>query len=355
MRPSRATRSADRISSSVITLAGLLCGILVFFVALPLAQSSPFPVVAQREWVSRKSAYQLASVSSQPVVVGERGDREVPKAKAPPKVMVASLGLPAIGMPASAAAEDASEDVTGSVASGAESDAVEPKVVVAKLTPDPVPPKSVPKSVLPKAQPAEPHDAMEEVDNYLWEVYQREPIKKDSTGDFTWKDPAAAKHMGKGMKAYVIDGMDADFREQLYHAGKAMDAAGLRWSMLSAFRDDYRQKIADGFKARVGNSLHGGSRATGGYGHGRAVDVTSVNAEQDGAVWRWFDKNGAKFGLIRPMPGADPAHIQPRGDWKKIAATLRQSRTGVTEVAATPAKAKIASEHRGHRRRGRRG
>jgi hypothetical protein len=39
---------------------------------------------------------------------------------------------------------------------------------------------------------------------------------------------------------YVIGGMDADFREQLYHAGRAMDSNGINWSMLSAFRDDYR-------------------------------------------------------------------------------------------------------------------
>ena len=54
--------------------------------------------------------------------------------------------------------------------------------------------------------------------------------------------------------------MDPDFREQLYHAGRAMDAAGIRWSILSAFRDDYRQSIASGFKARTGNSLHGALR-----------------------------------------------------------------------------------------------
>src|ERR1043166_5136533 len=69
----------------------------------------------------------------------------------------------------------------------------------------------------------------DEVENYLWEVYQREPVKKDGAGDFTWKDPAAAKRMGMGMQKYVISGMDPDFREQLYHAGKAMDADGVKW------------------------------------------------------------------------------------------------------------------------------
>src|SRR3982075_946492 len=122
---------------------------------------------------------------------------------------------------------------------------------------------------------------LDEVDEYLWEVYRRAPSKRDSTGDFTWKDPAAAKRLGMSMPTYVIGGMDPDFREQLYHAGRAMDAAGVRWALLSAFRDDYRQTLASGFKASTGNSLHGGSRRTGGYGHGRAVDVTTAegNAE----------------------------------------------------------------------------
>jgi hypothetical protein len=59
-----------------------------------------------------------------------------------------------------------------------------------------------------------------------------------------------------------------------------MDAAGLQWSMLSAFRDDYRQGLASGYKAGVSNSLHGGSRRTGGYGHGRAIDITGPEGRE---------------------------------------------------------------------------
>jgi hypothetical protein len=167
---------------------------------------------------------------------------------------------------------------------------------------------------------------MDQVDDYLWEVYRRIPTKKDGTGDFTWKDPAAAKHAHLGLKDYVIVGMDPEFREQLYHAGRAMDAAGLQWSMLSAFRDDYRQNLASGFKASVGNSLHGGSRRTGGYGHGRAIDITGPEGKES-EVWHWIDAHGAKYGLHRPLPGADPAHIQQRGDTHKIVIALRESRT----------------------------
>jgi len=168
------------------------------------------------------------------------------------------------------------------------------------------------------------------VARYLWEVYQRKPVKSDSTGDFTWKDAAAAKRLGMSLKSYVIGGLDPDFREQLYHAGRAMDANGLRWSMLSAFRDDYRQSIAAGFKAHGGNSQHGGSNATGGYGYGRAIDITS--AEGDSAViWHWIDVHGGKFGLRRPMPGADPAHIQPRNTFHDLARQLREARVKLAD------------------------
>ena len=178
-------------------------------------------------------------------------------------------------------------------------------------------------STLPRKQAG---SVMDQVDDYLWEAYQRVPVKKDGTGDFTWKDPAAAKHAGLSLRDYVICGMDPEFREQLYHAGRAMDAASLQWSMLSAFRDDYRQGLASGYKAGVSNSLHGGSRRTGGYGHGRAIDITGPDGIES-EVWKWIDDHGAKYGLHRPLPKPDPAHVQQRGDWHKIALALRESRT----------------------------
>ena len=171
-----------------------------------------------------------------------------------------------------------------------------------------------------------PVELEDEVSQYLWEVYQRLPNKKDGSGDFTWKDPAAAKRVGMPLAKYVISGMDADFREQLYHAGKAMDAAGVPWAILSAFRDDYRQHIASGIKASGGNSLHGGSRRTGGFGHGQAVDLAAADGTEMSDVWHWIDAHGAKYGLFRPMPGYDPAHIQSRGEWRKLASSLRQAR-----------------------------
>jgi hypothetical protein len=183
---------------------------------------------------------------------------------------------------------------------------------------------------------------LDAVDRYLWEVYQRAPVKKDGSGDFTWKDPVAAKRFGKSMPAYVIGGMDPDFKEQLYHAGKAMDAAGVEWAILSAFRDDYRQSLASGFKASARNSLHGGSARVGGYGHGRAVDVTALDGNPE-PVWKWLDAHGGKYGLHRPMPGNDPAHVQSRGDWRRLAQALRASRTQIAEARSAKTKGKVAT------------
>jgi hypothetical protein len=171
-----------------------------------------------------------------------------------------------------------------------------------------------------EAPPADP------VARYLWSVYQRSAAKHDSDGDFTWKDAAAAARTGLSMPDYVIGGMDPDFREQLFDLGQAMDAAGIDWTILSAFRDDYRQSLAVGFKAHIGNSFHGGSAATGGYGHGCAVDIAGVDGVSNDLVWNWVDQHGGVFGLRRPMPRIDPAHVQPTAGWHERAAALRVER-----------------------------
>src|SRR5258708_16593825 len=161
---------------------------------------------------------------------------------------------------------------------------------------------------------------------YLWNVYQRSSTKSDSRGDFTWKDANAAAFAGLTVDEYVIGGMDPDFREQLFAIGHAMDAAGINWTILSGFRDDYRQSIATGFRARVGKSFHGGSAATGGYGHGCAIDLASSNGVSDETVWNWLDKHGRQFGLYRPLQVADPAHVQPSAEWHELGAALRIKR-----------------------------
>ena len=208
-------------------------------------------------------------------------------------------------------------------------------IVVAKVAPAPdvteafEPGMAVLDESAPAQQRAE--SPPDKVVDYLWSVYQRSPLKRDGHGEFTWKDVSAAERLGLSLRDYVIGGMDPDFREQLYHAGLAMDAAGIEWTILSGFRDDYRQTIASGFKARPGNSFHGGSVATGGYAHGCAVDIASVDRTANQPVWRWFDVHGAEFGLQRPLARIDPAHVQPLGTWHELAARLR------AEVAAATA------------------
>lgn len=151
----------------------------------------------------------------------------------------------------------------------------------------------------------------DEIAEYLCNVYRRTPRKVDNTGDFTWKDIAAAKRMKMDLCQYVIGGMSRAAQKAFYKVGKKLDSLGIRWSILSAFRDDYRQRIAEGIKACNSCSLHGGSR-WGGYGNGQAIDVTLVGNEEDGPLkaGNIFAKYGPHFGLRRPMPGYDPAHIQ---------------------------------------------
>jgi hypothetical protein len=309
MRSRLAAIATDRPLHAVMLTAGLLFGALMLLVGLPLARSSPYPSAREEGWT-------LASASS-----------VVPKSKLERASQRAADGLRAIAWQALTAPmgglaqpgpllalripDPVWEDDSAATAERA-SAAGETSIRLTSIAPSPTRPK------LTSAE-------LDDVEQYLWEVYQRAPIKRDSSGDFSWKDQAAAKRLGISLPAYVIGGMDPDFREQLYHAGHAMDAAGIRWSMLSAFRDDWRQQIASGFKAHTGNSLHGGSRATGGYGHGRAVDVMNAGGD-DEQVWHWVDAHGAKYGLRRPMPGADPAHIQAGGDWHRTAIALRQGR-----------------------------
>lgn len=150
-------------------------------------------------------------------------------------------------------------------------------------------------------------------DDYLCDVYRRTPVKADRSGDFTWKDLFAAKRLGKSVCEYVIGGMAPKFKKALAAAGREMDRAGIAWSILSGFRDDYRQRIASGLKTRTGNSLHGGSRVTCGYGCGRAVDVSDGPGGGITLASGWLAKHGHKWGLRRPMPRIDPAHVQLGG------------------------------------------
>jgi hypothetical protein len=182
---------------------------------------------------------------------------------------------------------------------------------------------------------------IDEVKEYLWSVYQRSKTKTDSHGDFTWKDGAAAARAGMPLEEYVIGGMDADFREQLFAMGHAMDAAKIDWTILSGFRDDYRQSLAAGLKARVDNSFHGGSAATGGYGHGCAADLASSDGLSNDKVWSWLDRFGLQFGLSRAIRKIDPPHVLPSKGWHESAAKLRNERLGIRPEPAMAAAPKV--------------
>jgi hypothetical protein len=108
----------------------------------------------------------------------------------------------------------------------------------------------------------------------------------------------------------------------------------------SAFRDDYRQSIASGNKAASDSSYHGGSRR-GGYGHGLAADIVSVNGETrmerfaaSEELWSWIDAHEAELGIGRPYLDRDPPHVGPI-DGKEYAD--KRNRTKV-QTAGSPTK-----------------
>jgi hypothetical protein len=202
------------------------------------------------------------------------------------------------------------------------------------------------------------------VDRYLWALYQRTP-KEDTIKelerrkvavkrkgkmrtvvrtftklvdeDFGWKDPKAAQRAGMSMMDYVIGGMDRNFKLKLFHTLHAAEAAGLSPGITSAFRDDYRQSIASGLKAASNKSYHGGS-SRGGYGHGLAADIVSVQGgtrdqrwTSSEKLWKWVDAHGKEFGIGRPYLGRDPPHVAPV-DGKEYAAHNRGSKQARSDV-----------------------
>ena len=197
------------------------------------------------------------------------------------------------------------------------------------------------------------------IDQYLWAAYQRTPkldtikvperkkvtVKKNGKTrtvtktvtklvdeDFTWKDPKAAEKAGMSLQDYVIGGMDRSFKIKLYHALRALDEAGLKPGITSAFRDDYRQSIAAGLKAANDRSYHGGS-FRGGYGHGLAADLVSVKGAtraqrwvSSESLWKWIDAHGKEYGVGRPYLDKDPPHVAPI-DGKEYAGHQRAANT----------------------------
>jgi hypothetical protein len=219
------------------------------------------------------------------------------------------------------------------------------------------------------------------VDQYLWSLYERTP-KIDTVGvsdrrqttvkrkgktrtvtttvtrlaeeDFGWKDLTASGRTGLSPVAYVIGGMDPAFRLTLYHALRMLDDAGLAPGITSAFRDDYRQEIATGLKARTDRSYHGGS-SRGGYGHGLAADLVSVKgatraerlrSSQD--MWTWIDAHEKELGIGRPYRDRDPPHVGPLdgqeyADHRGLKTTRLAEATPTAHLAEVKARKRLAS------------
>jgi hypothetical protein len=284
------------------------------------------------------------------VLAADAGRVDAPQPAAMGNATVANIDMTPAAEPETAVAAEipAAKDESKLIVEAALPDspplpAAEPQLVqVASADPSDPMPIEVKKAVALIEIPDECLDSC--IDRYLWALYQRTP-KEDSLRvherrkvtirrkgkmvtvtrsftrlvdqDFTWKDPKAAEKVGMPMMDYVIGGMDRTFRTKLFHTLRAAELAGMSPGITSAFRDDYRQSIASGMKAATDRSYHGGS-FRGGYGHGLAADVVSV----DGATrnqrwastekfWKWIDAHGKEFGIGRPYLGRDPPHVAP--------------------------------------------
>src|SRR5207302_8528355 len=103
MRAFLATGSADRISAHVLSLAGVLFGVLVFFVAVPLALSNPYPTPKDSAWMVQRSTFELAAVSAAPAVIGPPLALDPETTAAADEVVAPSVKLASLG-PATAEA-----------------------------------------------------------------------------------------------------------------------------------------------------------------------------------------------------------------------------------------------------------
>jgi hypothetical protein len=221
------------------------------------------------------------------------------------------------------------------------------------------------------------------INRYLWELYQRTPkedairveqqrkvsvkrkgrmvtVTKSFTTttdeDFSWKDPKAADKAGMPPADYVIGGIDRDFKLKLFQMLRAADKAGMSPGITSGFRDDYRQSIASGLKAANDRSYHGGS-FRGGYGHGLAADIVSVNGTTraqrllaSDIFWKWVDNHGKEFGIGRPYLDRDPPHVAPI-DGKEYADHHPGMKARQEKSASKPHSVLASREHRGTAKR----
>jgi hypothetical protein len=221
------------------------------------------------------------------------------------------------------------------------------------------------------------------IDRFLWALYQRAPkldqiemyerrevtvtkrgrsvtvtqrVGTPADSDFGWKDPKAATKAGMPLMDYVIGGMDSGFKSKLFYMLYAAEQAGFSPGITSGFRDDYRQSIASGRKARSSMSYHGGS-VHGGYGHGLAADVISIKGKDRSErldasrlLWGWIDQHAKQFGIGRPYLDYDPPHLAPI-DGKEYA--HHRGGAGTRHFAGIRNHRRIAAHNRGAAKRSR--
>ena len=351
----------------------------------PIEDSRATSVTARAKHVDASQATALGEDGVSVAPMGSGGAAFPDARPIPPPVRIASLGTPDPAQ--NAAKEAASSGEVAAVESGGAAlpdprpmppPATPPVPIAALSTPDPAPNATAPVVSSYEALAACPEPEVC-IDQYLWSLYERakkvdtvkatervkvtvekkgkkrtvvKTLTKYVTEDFGWKDPIAADKAGMSLKDYVIGGMDRGFKRKLYHALRAMDDAGLSPGITSAFRDDYRQGIATGIKASSDSSYHGGSRR-GGYGHGLAADLVSVNGEtraergkSSEILWKWIDAHEKELGIGRPYLDRDPPHVAPI-DGKEYAAKRGRAKTQAAGLAKNRRPASAAKDNRG--------
>ncbi len=359
MNPRRSAKVAAALCGTVV-LAGWVVGWLAGFGSASVENAGAVPSEDRRA----------------PSLTADAGLADAPQATAMGNAAVANAAVANVDV--ATAAEPATGTATDTTpASDAQQSIVEAALPDSSQMPPPEsPPVQVATASTPDPVPSDVKEAVSSIeipdeclvvdiciDRYLWALYQRTPkedtikvqelrkvtvrkkgktvtVTKSSTRlvdeDFAWKDPKAAERAGKPMMDYVIGGMDRSFKLKLFHMLHAAEEAGLSPGITSAFRDDYRQSIASGLKAATDRSYHGGS-FRGGYGHGLAADVVSVNGgtrtqrwTSTENLWKWIDAHEKEFGIGRPYLDRDPAHLAPI-DGKEYAAHHRGTKAQYAE------------------------
>src|SRR5687768_1579509 len=172
MRASLAEPSADRMSSSVTWCAWGLAGAFFTLVALPLASSSPYPTPSRPEW--SEAPAQMAMASASGFSLASASSTQVPGETVQ---LVTTVKTLSIRRPIGDAPEADAPIVTASLGKyQAREPGYEQQMAVAPSMDDAAPIEApAPASPRTRATP-------DQVSVYLWEVYQRQPVKKDRGG-----------------------------------------------------------------------------------------------------------------------------------------------------------------------------